>query len=694
LITSLRRITLSAAAVALATALTAVPAHAAAATGSITGHLTTATGAPAANAFINVYAADDWDGAGSAQTDEHGDFTVSQLKVGDYQLEINPQDGPAQYYSHHTSLSDGERVTVRPGASTAIDESLMPSGTMRGQVLDAAGNPAPNVRLDGKGEELGGSVYATTDEDGRWESAAFVDSYTLAFTLDGNYDATQYAPSTLDEDKAASYSVTTDQVTEVNVDLLPTGSLSGRFTTFNGEPLRDAYVTVEGVGTGAHASQNTNADGEFAIAPVFAGKYKARFSDGNGAEQWAYGKTKEAEADVIVVEPGKDSVVDDALLAPGSIRVTATDATTGRALTDFCASRGESRACTTTGEALLKDVPRGSQEINVFSADGYLHDEWVTVDVGAGTTDVAVALHAAGAITALVVDRSTGKPVADVCFAATPVGSPILPDGYGDCSASDGKVRLGRLDGGAYNLFARPSEESGLGAQWVGWSGGTGDPNLARIVPVRTGTAASVPTIRLDRAGSITGLMTSAATGAPIKYGYVSTSAYNSGAGPSGGTEVDENGHYTLDGLGPYPWALHLTAEGHAPQWSGAKANRLSATKAKVTAGRTVTFNPVMAVGTELTGVVRDRKGRPLQDSYVFAYNAVTREDAGSSWDSDGTFRMLVMGPQLIKLEYDISHGDNPSINGWLGGADFAHATPILVSPRGSRTVDITVPIG
>jgi hypothetical protein len=453
-------------------------------------------------------------------------------------------------------------------------------------------------------------------------------------------------------------------------------------------------VSVQGVGTKAEGWETANANGEFAIAPVFAGQYKLKFSDSSNAEQWAYGKVKEDQADVIVVEPNRNTTVVDTQLAPSEIRVTAVDTKTGRKLTDFCASRGETEVCTTTGEALLTNVPQGAQEIDVYSRDGYLHNEWVTVDVGPGTAEVTVKLRAAGVLSTLVVDRATGEPVEGVCLAPTAVGAPLLPDGYGDCSDATGKVRVDRLDAGAYNVFAHPAEETGLGAQWVGWTGGTGDSTLARIVTVRTGVTTSFPTIKLDRAGAITGTMTSAATGKPAEDGYVSVGSYNPGAGASGGAEVDENGHFTLGGLGPYPWPLYLTASGHAPQWSGAKANRLFATRVKVTTGSTVTFNPVMAVGSEVTGVVRDRQGQPMPNSYIFAHNALTQENAGVNWGADGTYRMLVMGPQLIKLEYDISRGDDESLHGWLGGADFAHARPILVAPNGSRTVDITVPVG
>jgi hypothetical protein len=156
--------------------------------------------------------------------------------------------------------------------------------------------------------------------------------------------------------------------------------------------------------------------------------------------------------------------------------------------------------------------------------------------------------------------------------------------------------------------------------------------------------------------------------------------------------DTDDEGRYRLDGLGPYSWALNLTAPGHAPQWSGAQANRLFATKVKVTADRTATFNPAMAVGNEVVGKVTDSSGSLLPNSYVFAYNALTHDFMGGDWAEDGEYRALVMGPQLVKLEYYV-FPEEGELNGWYDrAADFEHAKPVLVPRTGTKTINITVP--
>jgi hypothetical protein len=73
-------------------------------------------------------------------------------------------------------------------------------------------------------------------------------------------------------------------------------------------------------------------------------------------------------------------------------------------------------------------------------------------------------------------------------------------------------------------------------------------------------------------------------------------------------------------------------------------------------------FHPVVQLGTVVTGVVRDSKGAPLANSRVFADNALTNAGMGAGLAADGTYTMLVMGPQWIKLQYVVSRDGAESL--------------------------------
>ena len=77
---------------------------------------------------------------------------------------------------------------------------------------------------------------------------------------------------------------------------------------------------------------------------------------------------------------------------------------------------------------------------------------------------------------------------------------------------TDGTLTVGgagafHLTAGTYNLFTW-ADDGVHGHQWVGTDGGTGAQAKGRLVTVRSGRTTAVPPVRLDRAGTITGMVT------------------------------------------------------------------------------------------------------------------------------------------------------------------------------------------
>jgi hypothetical protein len=269
------------------------------------------------------------------------------------------------------------------------------------------------------------------------------------------------------------------------------------------------------------------------------------------------------------------------------------------------------------------------------------------------------------------------------------VAGGTLPDGGGYCSDAEGRVTVGSLRKGPYNLFVKPYPGSGYGAQWVGSNGGTGDPAQARVVNVDPIADAVVPPIKLDRAGTITGVVTSAATRQPVTSGYVSLSAWGR-VGPGFGTDIDASGHYSLDWLGPYEWPLVFTNDHHARQWSGGVADRRDARQIRVQAGRTTTYNQALKVGTVWTGSVMDAAGNPVAISFD-AYNAATGDQMGGGESSGGTYRTLILGPQTIKIKWSPSGSPIPYERWYDDAPDAEHATPVDVPRKGTLTLNMVV---
>jgi hypothetical protein len=225
---------------------------------------------------------------------------------------------------------------------------------------------------------------------------------------------------------------------------------------------------------------------------------------------------------------------------------------------------------------------------------------------------------------------------------------------------------------------------SGYGAQWVGRSGGVGTATRARTVRVNAGGTATVPTIRLDRAGTISGVVRSE-TGRPVPFGTVSLHAFGR-AGASFSEDLDAEGRYRIDWLGPYEWPLLFSVADHARQWSGGQADRRRAKEIRVRSGRTTTYSPTLTVGTVLTGTVTNASGQPLAAEFDLR-NAATGEPMGGGFSPAGTYRSLVLGGQDVKLNWFAAER-----SGWYDNAsDFASATRVRIPRSGTKTLNLVL---
>jgi hypothetical protein len=150
--------------------------------------------------------------------------------------------------------------------------------------------------------------------------------------------------------------------------------------------------------------------------------------------------------------------------------------------------------------------------------------------------------------------------------------------------------------------------------------------------------------------------------------------------------DIDSEGRYRIDWLGPYEWPLLFDVTGHARQWSGGEADRRHAKEIRVRSGRTTTYNPTLTVGTVLTGTVTNAAGQPLNTNFDL-FNAATGEDMGEGFSADGTYRSLVLGPQDVKLAW--SAADK---SGWFDNrSDFASANRIRIPRRGTKTLNLVL---
>ncbi|WBB55708.1 carboxypeptidase regulatory-like domain-containing protein [Verrucosispora sp. WMMD573] len=659
-------------------------------TGTISGRLTTAAGAAAPDVPVVVYRSGEYDVVANTMTDADGAYTLPHLDPGSYTVGYLPDSRPEQYYRQQAWPWDADPVIVTAGATTTVDEQLLATGTISGQLLDTAGEPVIDLRVVAAEADSGQMASARTDDAGRYEMNVVSGRYRVSFEpIEGSYQS-QYVPGQVDEESAGVFQVTDGARVVADDTVLPVGTLSGRFTTAAGAPLANAQVTIYAPNMYSVHWTETNADGVFEVQ-LIAGSYKVGLH-ADERHQYYPGQLESAQAELVTVRGGEETSITDSLLGTGSIRISAVDSVTGAPVANFCAHDGCSNG---SGRVTISDLAQGRHDIHVYVPDGrYFSRDRTGIQVRADqTTELTIKLRPGAVITTTVLDRQSGSPVSGVCLDAFAPKRVALRDGYGNCSNRSGQIRVGPLTAGDYKLFAVP-QNSTYGRQWVGPDGGTGDEREAAIVTAAVGQVATGPVIRLDRAGQVTGRVTDAETGAALTGVNVSVLTGHPGVGAQDAV-TDDQGDYTLSRLGPYEWPVVFSRGGYATVWSGGAASRFTATPVQVGAGAAATLDATLGRGVQLTGTFRNTDGTPLRSGWLLAHSVDTGDYAGSGWVSNGEFTMRLTGRQRIFFSYDVYLDNEQMYSGRYQVTDpdgTRRLARFTVPASGSMTADLVIP--
>ncbi|MEH1012732.1 carboxypeptidase regulatory-like domain-containing protein [Micromonospora sp. CPCC 206060] len=693
--TKLGRLALAAAVLGAVVLPGGSPAHAAD-TGVIAGQLTTSAGTGAANATVHVYREDNGiiDTVGWTTTDEQGNYQIGGLRAAPYAVGFEPQGGPTQFYRQKLELWDADWVNVADGATTTVNDQLLPTGAITGQIRTATGDPASYLLISAYEVNEGNWAYGSTDEEGRYRITATPGTYQVSFQPIPDSYQSQFIPGQIEEEAGQLFQVTAGGEVVANDTVLPVGSLSGRLTSQGGAAVAGADVGVMTAGWGNGGYTTTDTNGNFSFPALFAGSYRVSFSQGDRT-QYYQGKLTFEEATPVTVAGGQETRITESWLATGAVRVTAVDAVSGAPVADFCV---ESFCSNGTGKATVTGLPQGNHTLWVYPEDKLHFGEDLAVEVvGGQTVDVTVRLRVGAAITTRITDRATGNGVANVCLDTFLPKQVRQPDGRGDCSDSTGQITVGPLEPGQYRLFAVPRGDSVYGRQWVGATGGTGDERQAAAVPTWAGRTSTAPVVKLDRAGTVTGLVTDAGTGAPLPEVGVDIESPGTDHGASVVTGAD--GRYRLTGVGPYQWPLVFMHKGYT-QYSGGTADRYAATKVAVPAGGTATYNLALQPGVKISGSFTNQDGARVEYGRIVAHNVTTGDVVGLGYVDYGQINLTALGGQSVYFTYDVSFGNDEYIDGQYplppstrsrpGGPTLA--TPgIAVPTTGPFTVNIVI---
>lgn len=451
------------------------------------------------------------------------------------------------------------------------------------------------------------------------------------------------------------------------------GSITGRITDDNGDPLSDTIVVATRLNdVNGWNIARTAADGSYAIHNLWEGDYRVYYysfeSLAKGRERQWYPRSRTVEgAQTVRVNPLAATRIDDRFLPTVSLSVTAIDTATGKPLTGgFCAyvyiNMGRSvdgiQSCGGwDGTVVFPEVPVGLHAVRVVPpsvAPNYPVQAKTWVDIKPGGSQISMDISRMGAVSGDVVDPQ-GKPVPACMTFVRPEWHGMVTNAYGSRScATDGRFGYVPQAPGPVQLWVEPTD--GVhGAQWVTIGGaGTGDQRKALRVEIGSNGHATLGKITVGLAASVTGTVRTD-TGQPLKdicvYPFAvaadHTSPHCSGA----------DGKYTVTGLGPFVWPLEYVdwSGQHAWRWSGGASNRFGATAITLAAGAVGRSDVALERTSMATALFAGDDGISMNGEIV-AIDATTGDTVGADGD--------LKGSSVYPAEYSGSWGSLAWITG------------------------------
>ncbi len=630
--------------------------------GTVQGTYTTDSGEPIAGAYVSVYSADyDWLRDGS--TDADGRFTLRNVRAGGVKIQF--QNNGIQQWAHDAADFDSAtEFTLDADQTLTVDESQQPTGTIAGTLKTVTGEPAAwyaaNL-VSAADPSIVSSAFA--DETGRFSAAVLPGAYKVSFHLDSTV---QWALQKADAKSADTFTVAAGQTVEVNDTLLPTGTLGGRLTTADGEPLADMRVTLHRPydptgedGDGSVADVYTGGTGHYEFIGVLPGAYRISFAPTEtGPRQWLRGTIDPARATVYRVVAGERTTADDAQLRTGTVQGKLIDPAGaplegyGVQVSQYSEDGWESYTATTgpDGSWRVDEVLPSTYVVRFENPDG-TRRQWA---YGKGTSEDAKSFVVAAGATVTVndtwlpgatlvvtaTDAVTGAPVSDFCGWLWSVNA-------GDCT-SGSELTLTGLPGGELPLSITTGDKS--------FYLGVDDDRPVTLTPGET-TTVSVP---LAQGGKVAMTVTDAATGGAVADTcFVLVTPGQGGLGDGYGDCTNAAGKSSTGAKAPGTYQLFAVGRnGYGHQWvgkTGGTGDQRQAAKITVRAGK-VTKAPAVLLdkAATVTGTVTGEDGEPIPYANV-AYSA-WGYGVGPSHDTDagedGRYTLNRLGPYSWPLVF------------------------------------------
>lgn len=282
---------------------------------------------------------DSWWG-GESCTGADGAYELELAESGTYIAQFTDSSGDhvAEYSGDTTDIGEAATFDVTRETPAVVDASLAKASVITGRTVDAkSGAPiaeaCPHAYLGHDGDFLAGQVAECSGSDGRWSVKGLpAGDYAVSLTANGEprtyaqawaFKADSQATATLISVSAGSTKAVRD------VQLMPGGTFSGVVTGPTGEPVADAYVSIDSGysgragGPGGPIYTQTDELGRYTLHGVPAGDHTVFVEPRQWsglAPLWSGNADRREDAVALRVRANKDTTY-NAVLSAGA-RVT------------------------------------------------------------------------------------------------------------------------------------------------------------------------------------------------------------------------------------------------------------------------------------------------------------------------------------------------------------------------------------
>lgn len=487
-----------------------------------------------------------------------GEYSITGLPSGEYDVFFEPTtlsgDYLPQYFSGKTSLTEATFVKVTAPAQTGgINAALAVGGEITGKVTNSSGAPVAGTYVCASSTSAGGGCVETgasgeytimSLQTGRYKVEFYGEVCTSTCTR--TY-APQYYNDKASEGEAEEIAVTAPNATpNVNAVLTPLSTVSGAIsgTVEGAASAKLAHVEVCAENEEAYGCAETNAAGAYTVSDLPTGEYTVYFST-TGKEgpheyvgQWYDGTLKYYEATPVdLTAPETKSGIDATLSKGAKLVGTVKSASTGAPLAEVnvCANEEEDiyGNCVDTSAAgtyEIEGLPSGANyTVDAYSYaenSDYLYKVVEHVELTAPNTKTVEFTLSEGANISGRVTTATGAPLrGDSVCAYEEVAGEELAVSCAESNAN-GEYTLIRIPSGSYRVYFDGDECSGdtCVTNYLGQYYDSG----ALITVEQPKTTGGIDAA-LAEGGKIAGMITSAATGAPVIDAYVCADSEKSG---------------------------------------------------------------------------------------------------------------------------------------------------------------------